>query len=46
MARIKQLLLDELEARGELDSDDSEPYSPPSPATEYNENDDAEVSTD
>ena len=29
MARIKQILLDELESR--LDNEDAEPYSPPSP---------------
>lgn len=30
MARIKQILLDELESR--LDNEDAESYSPPSPA--------------
>lgn len=46
MAKIKQLLLDELESRGELDEDESEPYAPPSPAYQLQENDDAEISTD
>lgn len=47
MAKIKQLLLDQLESRGELDDDEMEPYTPPSPAYQLKEKeDDAEVSSD
>lgn len=44
MGRIKQMLLDELESR--LDDDEAEPYSPPSPATEFKDEANAEVSSD